>query len=86
MIEYGRRLAILTAGAFALCFLPGWIPEGLSQDGRMSSFDPKAAPSIVITEAVHDFGEADEGAQVAHEFIVENQGGGELTIYKVSPD
>lgn len=84
--EYGRRLAIVTAGAFALCLLPGWTPEGLSQENRMSAFDSKAAPSIVISEAIHDFGEADEGARVAHEFVVENKGGGELTIYKVSPD
>jgi hypothetical protein len=84
--EYGRHLAIFTAGAFALCLLPGWAPEGLSQTNRMSSFDPKAAPSIVISEAIHDFGEADEGTRVAHEFMVENTGGGELTINKVSPD
>lgn len=77
---------LLLAGAFALCVLPGWIPEGLSQEGRMSRFDPKAAPSIVISEVVHDFGEADEGAQVTHEFLVENTGGGELTIHKISPD
>lgn len=84
--EYGRRLAIFTAGAFALCLLPGWTPDGLSQTNRMPSFDPKAAPSIVISEAIHDFGEADEGGQVTHEFMVENKGGGELIINKVSPD
>lgn len=84
--QQGRRLAIFTAGAFALCLHPGWIPEGLTQENRMSAFDPKATPSILISEALHDFGEADEGGRVAHEFVVENKGGVELTIYKVSPD
>lgn len=81
-----RRLVALSAGFLILGGFGAWTSVGLAQERRLSTYDPKGAPSILISEPIHDFGEADEGARVRHEFTVENKGGGELTIYKVSPD
>ncbi|NLI83085.1 MAG: DUF1573 domain-containing protein [Deltaproteobacteria bacterium] len=41
---------------------------------------------MIIPETVFDFGEADEGSVVTHEFTVRNTGKSPLQIHKVSPD
>lgn len=46
---------------------------------------PAAAPSIVIDESTFDFGTADEGSVVTHEFKVRNTGSSVLTIDQVRP-
>lgn len=42
-------------------------------------------PSIQLAEPTHDFGEAMEGTEVTHSFVVKNSGDGELRIEQVRP-
>ncbi len=82
-----RRLVALSApGLLVWGLFWAWTSLSLAQERRLSTYDPGGAPSILISEPIHDFGETDEGARVSHQFSVENKGGGELIIYKVSPD
>lgn len=45
----------------------------------------QANPSISIPEKVYDFGEAAEGGEVVHDFIVKNTGQAPLEINQVRP-
>jgi len=45
----------------------------------------RAAPAIEIPETTFDFGEAFEGVEVEHDFVVKNTGKAELLIDQVRP-
>lgn len=86
LVGTGRLVALSAEVFLVLGLFWAWTSLGLAQERRLSTYDPKGAPSILILEPIHDFGETDEGVRVSHGFTVENRGGGELSIYKVSPD
>ena len=43
-------------------------------------------PHLVVPERVYDFGSVLVGADIRHDFILENQGEGVLKISSVKPD
>jgi len=44
------------------------------------------APKAVFLKTNHHFGEVFEGAEVKHDFVVENQGTAPLVIKNIRPD
>ncbi len=44
---------------------------------------PAAAPEIVVTGTLFDFGRVLEGTAVEHDFLIENRGSGDLAIDQV---
>jgi hypothetical protein len=45
----------------------------------------EARPSIQLPETTFNFGEATEGSEVTHDFVVKNTGSAELQIQQVRP-
>lgn len=59
-----------------------------ADDNETSSVAPsvsEAKPSISVAESVYDFGEADEGGEIVHDFVVRNAGQAPLEINQVRP-
>jgi hypothetical protein len=63
--------------------------EGKAAPPKSSPAQPVAVseggPSIQLPETTFDFGEAIEGSEVAHDFVVKNTGSAELKIEQVRP-
>jgi hypothetical protein len=75
----------------ALCFLAvdGSLAADKASTSTGGSSAQTAAPqekaSIEITESTFNFGEALEGAEVSHDFVVKNTGNAVLQIEQVRP-
>jgi hypothetical protein len=75
----------------AFCFVAAWFflfvsaQSGLAVNaGKPASpSDGKGQPSIHLSETTYDFGEALEGSEVSHDFIVKNTGPVALGIERV---
>lgn len=81
-----RRPTALGIGLLTTCLFWGMASVSLSQSNPTTSANVFGGPSAYMAETKYDFGEVNEGAQVSHEFIVENKGNADLSIAKVSPD
>ena len=46
----------------------------------------RTAPEALFAKPRHDFGEVFEGAEIKHEFTVENRGNAPLVIKNIRPD
>lgn len=88
--EFQRCFLIGTLCATCI-LMPG---HALAAEGKVappasSPAQPAAAievrPSIQLPETSFDFGEAMEGSEVTHEFVVKNTGSAELQIQQVRP-
>ena len=53
----------------------------------LAAGEPPATPkaSAVVSPRIHSFGSIIEGADIKHDFIIENHGSGVLEIHKVVP-
>ncbi|NSW85005.1 MAG: DUF1573 domain-containing protein [Syntrophobacteraceae bacterium] len=63
-------------------------PGHASEDPSHTSYSAvtdKQAPSLQIPRSKVDFGHADEGSKVSHEFAVLNKGTAPLIIHQVRP-
>ncbi len=72
---------------FTLVFI--WIilaSVSMSAAGLVTSKRKSVAPKAVFHKPNHSFGEVFEGAEVKHDFVVENQGTAPLVIKRISPD
>jgi len=82
---------VLVGTLFAVClFTPGRgtaagnePAPGAGSPGRTATSEARA--SIRMDETTHNFGEAIEGAEVTHSFIVKNTGSDVLKIEQVRP-
>ncbi len=68
-----------------LCAVCGH-PDSFAQQGIFSAENQAGEPQMVISETKFDFGDADEGSTISHDFIIKNKGRADLQITKVSPD
>jgi len=68
---------------FAWIFLTsGFLPAGALAAPKGDSVAPKA----VFIKRNHHFGEVFEGAEIKHDFVVENKGTAPLVIKSIKPD
>ncbi len=80
----------LVCGLLVLFMWLGGAPalQAVDDNATPQSSPPSAAqgnPSLSISETVYDFGEVDEGEEVAHGFVVRNNGQEPLEIHQVRP-
>ncbi len=85
LVIHERRKGLLVVGLFATGLFWAMASTGLAQSPPPATANVLAGPSLFMAEITHDFGEVDEGVEVAHEFIVENKGNADLAISKVTP-
>jgi hypothetical protein len=84
--NHQRRPTAWVIGLLTTCLFWGMASASLSQNHPTTSANVLGGPSAFMAETKYDFGEVNEGAQISHEFIVENKGNADLSITKVSPD
>ena len=77
------RFGAIAIYIFICTFLSsGSLSAGVSTKSKGDSVAPKAA----FLQRNHDFGEVYEGAEIKHDFVVENQGDAPLVIKNIRPD
>lgn len=74
-------LCILLAGGTSVADKASTPAEGSSAQATAS----QEKASIQFSETAHNFGEALEGAEVSHDFVVKNTGNALLQIEQVRP-
>lgn len=78
-----QRFGALSIYILVWIFLAsGSLSAGVTTDSKKSAVAPKA----VFLKLNHHFGEVFEGAEVKHDFMVENQGSAPLVIKNIRPD
>jgi len=75
MMNNALRAGLVLTVALALLLQMGGLPA-----------EGAAAPVAVFPEREYAFGSIDEGVEIKHDFIIENQGQAPLEIKKVQPD
>ncbi|MBL0712342.1 MAG: hypothetical protein JJV98_01465 [Desulfosarcina sp.] len=62
----------------------GSSPPATGSQNPPTVFDPESpAPEMAVAEPLFEFGQVLEGTKVAHDFLIENRGSGDLLIDQV---